>query len=38
MMSALKREKNIKEWKREWKVNLIEKNNPDWRNLYDDIV
>ena len=38
MTSAIEKEKNIKEWKREWKVNLIEKNNPDWRNLYDDIV
>jgi putative endonuclease len=38
MNSAIEREKNIKEWKRTWKLNLIEKNNPDWRDLYDDIV
>jgi len=38
MTTAIEREKNIKEWKREWKLNLIEKNNPDWQDLYDDIV
>ncbi len=38
MISAIEREKNIKEWKREWKLNLIEKNNPDWRDLYDEII
>ena len=38
MTTAIEREKNIKEWKREWKLNLIEKNNPDWQDLYDDIT
>jgi putative endonuclease len=38
MITAIEREKNIKEWKREWKLNLIEKKNPDWRDLYDDIT
>jgi len=38
MISAIEREKNIKEWKRAWKLNLIEKSNPDWRDLYDDII
>ena len=38
MNSAIEREKNIKEWKRTWESKLIEKNNPDWRDLYDDIV
>jgi len=38
MTTAIEREKNIKEWKREWKLNLIEKNNPDWQDLYDDII
>jgi putative endonuclease len=37
MKSAIEREKNIKEWKRVWKMNLIEKYNPEWRDLYDDI-
>jgi putative endonuclease len=38
MNSAIEREKNIKEWKRAWKLNLIEKNNPEWRDLYNDII
>ena len=35
---AIIREKNIKEWKRAWKLTLIEKDNPDWRDLYIDMV
>lgn len=35
--TAIKRERNMKEWKREWKVNLIEKDNPEWIDLYDQI-
>jgi putative endonuclease len=35
---ALQREKNMKHWSREWKIDLIAKNNPDWRDLYDEIV
>ena len=31
--SALQREKRIKEWKRDWKINLIETNNPHWLDL-----
>ena len=38
MDSAIKREKAIKEWKRAWKLELIEKENPTWRDLYEDIV
>ncbi|WP_211251243.1 GIY-YIG nuclease family protein [Deefgea rivuli] len=38
MESAIAREKAIKEWKRAWKLTLIEKMNPDWRDLYPDIV
>jgi putative endonuclease len=38
MNSALEREKNIKEWKRAWKLKLIEKTNPDWKDLYNDIA
>ena len=33
---AIKREKNIKKWKRQWKFNLIEKENPDWEDLAKD--
>lgn len=35
--SAIKREKQMKSWKRQWKLELIEKANPDWRDLYDEI-
>ena len=38
MESAITREKAIKEWKRVWKLALIEKGNPTWRDLYDEIV
>jgi len=30
---AIKREKQVKNWHRDWKVNLIEENNPDWDDL-----
>jgi len=36
--SAINREKRLKRWKREWKVELIEKLNPEWRDLYDDLA
>ena len=35
---AIKREKNMKKWKRQWKINLIEKDNPDWDDLSSDWV
>ncbi len=38
MESAITREKNIKEWKRQWKLELIERMNPDWRDLYEDLI
>jgi putative endonuclease len=38
MESAIAREKAIKEWKRKWKIELIEKTNPQWRDLYEDIL
>lgn len=38
MGSAIKREKAIKKWKRSWKLELIETNNPDWWDLYDTIL
>lgn len=31
---AITREKRIKRWRRQWKINLIEKDNPDWNDLY----
>lgn len=36
--SAITREKQMKEWKRKWKLELVESFNPDWRDLYDDIA
>ncbi|MFT3850574.1 MAG: GIY-YIG nuclease family protein [Propionivibrio sp.] len=38
MESAIGREKVVKEWKRAWKLELIEASNPDWRDLYEEIV
>ena len=35
--NAVQREKNIKAWKRKWKLELIEKNNNNWQDLYEDI-
>ena len=35
---AFAREKSIKAWKREWKINLIEKENPRWEDLYDALL
>ena len=37
MLSAIAREKAVKNWKRDWKVRLIERTNPLWRDLYADI-
>jgi len=35
---AIQREKNIKHWSREWKIDLILSLNPSWRDLYSDIT
>jgi putative endonuclease len=35
--SAITREKQIKKWKRAWKLRLIEQNNPEWIDLYESI-
>ena len=37
MEAALKSEKRLKKWLREWKINLIEKMNPNWKDLHDCI-
>ena len=34
---AIAREKQLKKWKRKWKIELIEKENPTWRDLFDDL-
>jgi putative endonuclease len=36
--SAINREKEIKKWRRRWKLDLIEKMNPDWKDLYGEIT
>ena len=36
--TAIQREKNLKKWKRSWKIDLIERGNPDWRDLWEDIT
>jgi putative endonuclease len=38
MDSAIQREKRLKEWKRKWKVQLIENRNPNWEDLYPRII
>ncbi|MCG2837858.1 GIY-YIG nuclease family protein [Photobacterium sp. WH77] len=38
MYSAIQREKQLKKWRRQWKINLIEKSNPQWRDLYSEIT
>jgi len=38
MVSAISREKSLKKWRRDWKVKLIEKTNPDWLDLYPDLM
>ncbi|WP_368563654.1 GIY-YIG nuclease family protein [Pseudoxanthomonas sp. UTMC 1351] len=38
MESAIAREKALKEWKRAWKIQMIEDSNPYWRDLYQDIL
>ena len=38
MYEAITREKTIKNWKRIWKIELIEKVNPDWVDLYSQII
>jgi len=35
MIAAIRREKQLKEWQRAWKVRLIESMNPEWVNLFD---
>ena len=36
--SAIRREKQLKKWKRSWKIELIEKKNPRWKDLYFELA
>jgi len=38
MMEAITREKQLKKWKRAWKIRLIEEQNPTWRDLYEEMT
>jgi len=35
---AIKREKQLKKWEREWKLDLIEQKNPDWKDLFEEVL
>lgn len=36
--AVIEREKQVKKWNRQWKINLIEKSNPTWRDLYSELL
>jgi len=38
ILEAIRREKQIKKWDRAWKIELVQKANPGWRDLYADIA
>jgi len=38
MDSVIQKEKEIKNWKRKWKIELVEQSNPEWRDLYFNIL
>lgn len=38
IQAAIIREKQMKKWKRQWKIKLIEKDNPSWKDLYYDLL
>ena len=35
---AIRQEKRLKKWKRNWKIELIEKRNPEWKDLYYNLI
>jgi putative endonuclease len=37
ILDAIAREKRIKKWKRQWKIELIEQSNPNWEDLFDSL-
>lgn len=38
MVTAITREKQMKKWNRAWKLKLIEAQNPEWKDLWEDII
>jgi putative endonuclease len=38
MAGAIQREKQLKRWRRAWKLELIERDNPQWRDLSDELI
>ena len=38
IQEAIAREKQIKNWKRDWKISLIESENPEWNDLYNGLI
>ena len=38
MTAAIQREKSLKRWPRQWKINLIERDNPHWNDLYGGLA
>ena len=38
VVNAITREKELKKWRRDWKINLIEQSNPNWDDLYEGIA
>ncbi len=38
ILDAREAEARIKKWRRAWKIELIEKHNPDWRDLYEELI
>ena len=36
--AAIQREKRLKKWQRDWKIELIERSNPHWSDLYDSLI
>ena len=38
IVNAIQREKRLKKWNRQWKIELIEKENPEWKDLYLQLI
>ena len=38
MLGAITREKQIKKWDRSWKLKLVERNNPEWKDLWPEVI